>query len=411
MLVFDRRTELGDAPMLHALVIGVSEYPNLPNGASDIVQFDDKKTLGLRSLSCAAYSACKIVQWLLDNRDSTVAPLGTVRLLLSPNEEERIRIASLPAFLTEITAWSPATLEALEICAPEWRSDANHCVENATWFYFCGHGFQTKTQKQALILNDFGQRQGSRLKHTVSIENIFTGMAPTPTFTSMAETQFYFVDSCRDTASGLDRFTGSYAQEPSAIWDVEPEQRDRRNAPVFYGTLGGVQAYSLVGQESVFCRALLKCLPEFASERIDAPNHAWAVTTGALQRALSQYFDTLSATEGGGQETSVSGKIGRTNAILLYHAQPPNVLLNLRMVTAPVDETQLSLFDERRNRVLHKGPPLVPHPYSFDTVAGFYTAEVEFPDNPVISPFVQGKMLWPPDRFPAECDWNLASTY
>ena len=87
-LILDRRQELGDRPGLHALLIGVSDYPNLPP-ASDTPKPDaGLPDLGLRPLSGTARSADALAQWIVANPDRFDRPLATCRLLISPSAAE-----------------------------------------------------------------------------------------------------------------------------------------------------------------------------------------------------------------------------------------------------------------------------------------------------------------------------------
>ena len=78
-LLFDKRAEIGaNSPGVHALIIGVSQYPFLDGGATPVAE-----PWGLGQLTSAAASAHAVFEWLKTAKMS--APLATCRVLLSPS--------------------------------------------------------------------------------------------------------------------------------------------------------------------------------------------------------------------------------------------------------------------------------------------------------------------------------------
>src|SRR5262245_32180887 len=85
MLVIDNRPDpgAGPAPGFHALIIGISAYPNLIRAGQPALA-----DLGLEQLAAPAITAYRIYRWLVQNAVGLPIPLHTVRLLLVPSAVE-----------------------------------------------------------------------------------------------------------------------------------------------------------------------------------------------------------------------------------------------------------------------------------------------------------------------------------
>jgi hypothetical protein len=79
-LAFDERDQLGDAAGLHAFVVGVSAYRDLPGGPGPPAP----DNFEMAQLTAPARSAFRIYQWLVEREEQLPVPLATVRLLVSP---------------------------------------------------------------------------------------------------------------------------------------------------------------------------------------------------------------------------------------------------------------------------------------------------------------------------------------
>src|SRR5947209_6562442 len=78
-------------PGIHAFIVGISAYPNLPDAVAPLLP----RHLGMRQLSSTARSAYDVYRWLRDSDANDCLPmhLATCRLLLLPSAGE---IATLP---------------------------------------------------------------------------------------------------------------------------------------------------------------------------------------------------------------------------------------------------------------------------------------------------------------------------
>src|SRR5271166_2447434 len=92
--VVDRRASLAGTAAMHAFIVGVSAYPELPPGG----QPQTEHSHGLEQLSSTALAAYRVYEWLVDPGTKLPVPLATVRLLLCPSAEEIAAEPKLSAF-------------------------------------------------------------------------------------------------------------------------------------------------------------------------------------------------------------------------------------------------------------------------------------------------------------------------
>ena len=137
-LVVDNRNALGDQPGLHALIVGVSQYPSLEGGATPVAD-----PWGMGQLTSTASTAHMIAEWL--KGALLPVPLATIRLLLSPAASE--------GHLAGIA--DPATLDNVIAEADAWRTDASSNRDSRTFFYFAGHGIQRNKEDAVFCLAGF----------------------------------------------------------------------------------------------------------------------------------------------------------------------------------------------------------------------------------------------------------------
>lgn len=360
-LVIDNRAALGDTPGLHALIVGVSGYPNLPPRAASA----SDAGFGMKQLSSTSLTALRVYEWLRSRADDgrLPRPLATCRLLLSPSDEET---AQEPAFAG--LGADAATADHVRAAAAAWRDDARAHRDGATFFYFAGHGVRRTGNDAVLLLEAFGA-PGPALQHAVAMGNLFDGMAPSPSQPEIARTQFYFVDACRNRPSQFNDFERLNVPD---LWDIElsdgdPDHVDDRHAPVFFAALSGTRAYALVGEQTVFSKALLHCLEWATDEPEYDPDgtERWPVTSMKLNEVLALHFDALPPSESGGQDFVPGGQF-KGDAVLHYLDGPPLVRVEIRLhpgdaLDPAPGQTRHVEVRNRRNDVEHALPlPLAP---------------------------------------------------
>jgi Caspase domain len=363
-LVVDRRDMLGKQPGLHALVVGISNYPHLPGGDWQTAP----ESFGLAQLTMAARTAHLIYRWLAESYNNPVAPLATCRLLLSPSPTE---IEKEPE-LADLTL--PPTLDNFLRAAAEWRRDASSDARDVSLLYLVGHSFERGSADQILLLEDFGNSIGATLRNSVSISSIFNGMLPSSTRDQIARTQLYFVDTAR---SRPPRRLEELGWTSTLVFDAELSGIDDRNAPIFYATAPGRLAYGFPADQTLFSKALMRCL-NGAAGRLQPPDK-WCVTTISLIDALPTVTQDL--IQSGNypaldQKVVVGGSI--RDAVVHYLDSPPQVEVVIEVTPAAVAPlTRLRITDAEGMLLLDLTPQS--GPFELILKAGLYVLQVEVP--------------------------------
>lgn len=340
---------------LHALIAGVSAYPHLPEGDGSPGPDD----YGMRQLTACASSAAAIAQWLEHAGRRLAAPLGSVRLLLSPSPEELRRDPRLAGA-------EPVTRENLRRAAVDWRHECENDPDDIAFFYFAGHGLQRTRSDAVLLTSDFGDAGGNPLFNAVDVNNLFGGMAPTANRAQMARTQLWFIDACRGYPSAFDNFETLGASE---VFAVELSDSDERCAPIYFGAVPGGSAYSIAGERTLFSRALLESLDRCGGQLLEGRNR-WVVTAGSLLRGMKATIDRLNAEEGCDQRVWDGGQMEDPERRIVDLAGVPEVDVRLELVPT-AGGVSLSFHDSSGQPML-VADPLDPNPYRCRWKAGSY---------------------------------------
>lgn len=369
-------------PAFHALIVGVSEYPYLPGGTGQLGPRD----FGMGQLSAAASSAARVADWLQSAARRLPVPLGIIRLLLSPTPEE---IASRPSLAT---AGLPATRDSLIREALAWREDCTTDRENIALFFFAGHGVQRSRADAVLLTSDFAEAGGNPLLNAVDVNNLFGGMAPSVKRQQMAETQLWFIDACRGFPEEFDDFERLAATE---VFEVVRPDVDKRCAPIYFGALPGTSARSIIGDATIFSKALLRCLNGGAGCRLPGSTQ-WIVTVGSLLRGLQLMVGELNAKEGADQEVFDGGQTPRQDTPIVALEGVPDVEVRIEL-HPPAAASRVALSVQRSDGTSVSVPsPLDPNPFPDRWPAGVYRVAAAPPECGIVSD------LWPvmPPVFP-----------
>jgi len=371
-------------PGLHALIIGVSAYTNLPRGDAPPTKY----SFGMRQLTSTSLTAYRIYRWLVEHKDDLMPPLATIRLLLSPSPEE-IAVKPELAGLTK-----PTTLDNFLKTAREWREAAKTDADNATFFYFAGHGVQRTGFDAVMLLEGYGDGTGGILHHAVDLNSLYFGMAPSNTQKTIARTQSYFIDACRILPAGLRKFQNL---SPSPVFDVEeggaddtraPIVPDNRRAPIFFGAIPGTKSQAVPGDQTIFSKALLECLDRVAAKAYDDNddgNVKWYISLSKLIEVLDERIEALNKRYGSKQEFMPCGSKdirllvldGPPMVDVVLRVDPPQAHRSARVVAhQAVDNSPVAKIPFP----LH--PPLL---YESRWPAGFYWLEVNI--DPETQPF------------------------
>ena len=379
-LVFDNRASLTGQDGIHVLIVGVSDYVNLPEHNEPTAE----EKWHLNKLTSAAVSAFTTFEWI---RQSPLRlPLKTARLLLSPSAVELATVAELAA-LPGVAAGGAlrATREAFEVDALAWREDAKGNPNDMTIFYFAGHGMQRGPEEGVLLLEDF-LKPGAVLARSFEIGDIRNGMAPSEQFPDIALTQFYFIDACLSRPETQKKFVKPQVPD---VFGAELNVVDRREAPMPFSTVDGALAISRKGKPSFFAEALKLALDNAAEDPDDSTGPTlWPITSMTIKTALDAYY----AKKMLGTKVKMGGIVGQP--VLRYLNQPPAVDISIHVqpenVGTPCD---VWLYDDNNvlasqcNAIAPQGPGL-----SFETTvkAGFYRVQI-VSDRLQSSPYRSGQ--------------------
>jgi hypothetical protein len=298
-LVYDGRPKGCREPGLHLLLVGASTYPNAELA---------KEKISMSPLTCCAVSAVRLYEWFMERFTKHPKyldrPLHTVRLLISPSEDEQPIIADILGKVDKLTgASSPATIADatvgnFELASEAWRDDANSHSDGVTLFYFAGHGLDLGQAESVILFSDFGT-PGGLLSKGVHTRHIMLAMGPSTRHQRIARTQYFLYDNCRTHCYHL-RDAGATQNIP--YFDKDTGITDLRTVVPFYSCMSGQTAEGNPRAGTLFCDGLIKCLNWNAAvlplaypapATLDDRDTCWRVTSDSLLPALTQYFNRL----------------------------------------------------------------------------------------------------------------------
>jgi hypothetical protein len=243
-----------------------------------------------------------------------------------------------------------------------------------------------------LLLSDFAEGGGNPLYNAVDVNHLFAGMAPTAERPDLARTQLWFIDACRNFPAAFDNFERLHATD---VFEVGLSDLDDRCAPVYFGSLPGASAYSIVDEETIFARALVECLEGAAGYRAPG-SREWTVTVSSLLTGLQKVVAEID--EGSGQQVFDGGQTPRPDTPIVTLEGTPDV--RVRIVLRPeANAGGVTLAVRRSDGTDVVVPaPLAPNPYVDRWKAGIYRlgaapatcgiAEDDWPVLPPVFPWI-----------------------
>ncbi|MEV7740028.1 hypothetical protein AB0O75_49825 [Streptomyces sp. NPDC088921] len=159
-LVFDSRTaDPGQRGRgVHAFVMGVSRYRGRSRG-------------DLRDIPGTAVSAAEFTAFLREDfHDPTGVRLRTVRMLLSPVDEERPRLESAGVQATE------ATRANVKAALRAWQRDCDQNSENIGVLYLGGHGVTSTQGTRYVFLSEAHENPHNQYRFSVDIPACVEGL-------------------------------------------------------------------------------------------------------------------------------------------------------------------------------------------------------------------------------------------
>jgi hypothetical protein len=232
-------------PRLHALVIGVADYPHLIDGTGKPAA----DQLGLRQITTSLHTAKAVTQWLLHGYNNPDRPLGSVETLISPAQ----KLADLGGAAVDVEA---ATFGQIKAAFSRWVKRCSSHPENIAFFYFCGHGLQK--EQQYLLPQDFADPDLlSMWENCINFDKMRTGMQ-----SCKAQTQLFFVDACRETPFGVLSQKNVDGQELISSTFTDSV----KCSAAYMATTSGRQAFGPADDVTYFGQAVIACLDGIAAE-------------------------------------------------------------------------------------------------------------------------------------------------
>ena len=229
---------------LHALVIGVSSYPHA-------------QAYDVGSVPGPAIAAARFAQWLRTRYRNPTVDVRSVRVFLSPTEDEAVTVAEAVGQV-DGRANSAAVKHGLRA----WADDCNANANDIGLLYLAGHGTSMVVGGGFLLLEDFGEPDDP-FAHALNLQHVMDAMS-----TRRAHANFIFVDACRKTIE---------VQKDFVFTGIKNITLDRA-APVLrkvlkicYGAAPNESAWTssdddILKYGTIFLKALLNALNESAVE-------------------------------------------------------------------------------------------------------------------------------------------------
>jgi|SRR6266511_2426913 len=257
----------------HVLVIGVGDYPYLPDRAKKMLALS---SLGAR-LTTSVASTAHFVQWVLAPLRNDAAPLGSLDVLLSAPEGVT---PGLPVPAREATA------DGLRTAFRNWYRRCSQHHGNVAIFYYVGHGL-TSHARQVITAQEFGRDDLDLSPHAFDIKTTIDLMRDG----CPARVQCYFIDACRPPSN--------VQLDPHDFQPLLRAPQHNVSAPgaqfIAYSVYPGTSARGIEGQPTAFTRWLVRLLNgEGGTQR----NRCWEVTTETLPAAIRRVaeYHALDAT-------------------------------------------------------------------------------------------------------------------
>jgi hypothetical protein len=371
-LVVDNRKALGGGPGLHAFIVGVSDYPHLPEPDPATSHDCASPHFGLRKLASPALSACRIARALKLWSQTLTVPLATVRLLLAASPAERLEDHSLAR-----KAARPNKKNFIK-AAMYWREDVAVHPDNIALFYFGGHGVQRYLNDQILLLEGFGEEGlGVHLADGVDSQRLIRGMAPSKKYSDMGRRQLFMFDACRFSPP---EFVRREAERVGDILAPEDTLDDDRNCAVLYATAPGKLSYATRGRSTVFARSFIQAMNRQGAQQdsgiLGTNVTRWSVRASTLADSISELvkLDPTPFRD----EQLVESANARSDFVLRKLRRPPRIRISLRLQPAADHKrAALALRNDRFQAVRQSGVPIEPYPYESLLHAGIYFAELK----------------------------------
>jgi hypothetical protein len=339
-------------PATHALVVGVGDYPHLNGGTRPLSIYHD----GMKQLTSPPVSARNFAEWLVCKYNNPARPLATVALLLS--EQTQAQFFDHPRLNRRLPVEKAIYANTAEAIG-NWKARGEQDAGNLLIFYFCGHG-SANGPDMTLLMSDYGSDPNAPLECALDFRRFRLGMSR-----HLPRQQVYFVDACRASSDALIAAFGNAGRVP-----VHPGPEGAAEAPIYYATLAGEDAFGKPGEVSLFTGALLNGLNGAGSDDSEGD---WRVTTTRLKEAIDYYV--RQAITSGAERASVP-PTDELTTFELHHLQgEPEVPV---IVTCLPESENINAQLSCQGATVNRHRDACPEKWSLNLPAGDYHFQAEF---------------------------------
>lgn len=344
------------AGKLHALIIGVGDYPHMSGGGGNpaVANF------GLQQLTTTPITARAISRWLLKNRPQLATTLGSVEVLMSPAQ-------TINDDRGNPTVIELAKMSEIETAFKKWWSRCNRRPDNVAMFYFAGHGLSTASHY--LLPSDFGDPANPDLwRNCLDFTSMRIGMRA-----NAADTQLFFVDACRETPIDAlaQRNPSGDGLCSSGIFD------DVDTSAAYFSAVDGKLAYGPDDDKTFFAQALIESL-----DGTGANNNGgvWTVDTFSLSNSIGKVLEMIK--EATGHPLKCNPDVSGTPKAICY---PPSGKVKTSIGCLTPQANTESVIKLERNGVRHESPQGDPRPWLERVDAGEWKIDFQFQTQASIS--------------------------
>lgn len=279
-----------DRPGVHALIIGISDYPYL-GGGSAVPALRAPDNGGLGQLEVSALSAALFFKWLSRTKEIGGAPIASCRVHLGPRPDELDRVKALVD-----GPFGGADFATLRAAIDAWCDEMAiggrvAGTDNVALFFYSGHGVEVSASPALLASDVLYQGAADRgVGKAFAIDSLATAVR-----TYNINRGLLFIDACRDAplAARILHLTGEGTRRPNDVPQRRPDALIRLQS-----TASGLKSYQVKDEVgTLFTQAVLDGLeghpPQYAP--YDISQLPWPLRFSALEGHVKRKVSALLA--------------------------------------------------------------------------------------------------------------------
>ncbi len=341
-------------------MLGVSAYKHFDGGSEPTAR---GRTFDMSQLSAAARSASEVAAWMLLTYHNPHAPLASLRVLLSPSAGEELH-PGIDAVLPDDAEEYAATLANVEKDLQDFRKACARNKENVAVVYAAGHGVQLSKNGAILLLHDCGaDAHVTELKGSIDLAGVHAGFNHPET----AQTQFWFVDTCRQEPAMAERYE---TMQAGLTLDTRPGVA--RTSPVFLASSTQTAAFARIKGTTLFSEALLAGLAGSFAAPPDDKTDARHVSVTQFTTRLADSVQALASVENLEQKVDIGGK--PMQAVFHIFETPPEAMVDVTVQPSGIEGNCIGSLSHRKQGNVLNAPQWPMHGM---VSAGIYELSVD----------------------------------